>query len=337
MEKKSFDSGLLERYFLDDCSASEAYIVEQWLAGGDKSEDELACLNAIFDRIDKSNDPLADRAFEKCASVLKLGQEDAPRFKGGLWLPVVAVVAMAAAFVLGVFTRPAEKAPEPVQFNEIYARRGCTETVTLPDGSSIILKSGSSLIYPSEFSGGTREVYLSGECYASIAKNPGRPFIMSTGMMKVRVTGTEFNIKSFPEDSEAEVALVEGSVQLEGRSNASTPLQSISLAPGNVVKVDRKNGETRISEFNISNYGNSEDRAGAFVFLDRRFCDIVSELSRRLDVNIVISDSSLGEKRFYSSFINGESLNEMLATFNADGSMLIKEEAGTIRISKNRI
>lgn len=332
--KTTMEPQLLERYFLGSCSSTDAYKVEEWLASSEKSEEDSALLGAIFDRIDKSNDALADKAYEKCASTLNLDKAGKNRLPGGPLLPVITMLAIAASFVLGLFLHEEESSETPVEFTEIYAKRGSSERITLPDGSIIVLKSGSSLIYPSEFRGETRKVFLSGECYASIAKNPECPFIMSTGMMNVRVTGTEFNIKSFPEDSEAEVALVEGSVQLEGRSGSSTPLQSISLTPGNVVKVDRKNGETRISEFNINNYGAEDERGNAFVFLDRRFCDIASELSRRLDVNIVIYDKVLGDKRFYSSFVNGESLEEMLATFNADGSMIIREDAGTIRITK---
>lgn len=335
--KTTMDPKLLERYFLGSCASSDAYKVEEWLASSEKSEEDTALLSAIFDRIDKSNDALADKAYEKCASTLNLERAEKNRLPAGPLLPVITILAMAASFVFGLFLHREEPAGTPVEFTEIYAKRGSSEKVILPDGSTIVLKSGSSLIYPSEFRGDTRNVFLSGECYASVAKNPECPFIMSTGMMNVKVTGTEFNIKSFPEDSEAEVALVEGSVQLEGRSGSPTPLQSISLTPGNVVKVDRKNGETRISEFNINNYGPEEERGEAFVFLDRRFCDIVSELSRRLDVNIVIYDKTLGDKRFYSSFVNGESLEEMLATFNADGSMTIREDAGTIRITKRGI
>lgn len=332
-------SKLLEKYFLDNCSPDEAYAVEQWLSSADKQEEDLAGMNVLFDRIDKRNDALADEAFAKCAERLNLQSRTAGRRrKFSTWLNVSLVFAVfAAALFIGYWVRPVAEEPSAVEFREVFARRGSSEKVVLPDGSVVILKSGSSLIYPSEFRGGTREVYLSGECYASIAKNPECPFIMSTGVMNVRVTGTEFNIKAFPEDSEAEVALVEGSVQLEGRSGSQTPLQTISLTPGNVVKVDRKNGETRISEFNATNYSEEAAKEEAFVFLDRRFCDIVSELGRRLDVNIIITDATLADRRFYSSFVNGETLDDMLSTFNADRSMNISRENGTIKISRNRI
>ena len=331
MKPSSIDPHLLERYFLDACSVAEAFEVEQWLASGEKEDADIELLCDIFDRIDIRNDAMADKAFERCADVLNIG---AVRQGRSPLLTVLAVVAMAACFFLGVLLHRKEALVAPLHFTEVYAQRGSSEKVTLPDGSTIHLKSGSSLIYPSEFVGDTREVFLSGECYASIAKDRERPFIMTTRMMNVRVTGTEFNIKSFPEDSEAEVALVEGNVQLEGRRGGDTPLQSIQLAPGNVVKVDRNNGETRISEFNVNSYVSQQEGGDVFVFLDRRLCDIVSELSRRFDVSIVLHDKSLGEKRFYSSFVNGESLDQMLATFNADGSMVIREDAGVIRISK---
>ena len=326
---------ILERYFLGKSSFEESLQVEQWLSSPDKSEEELDAINAIFDRIYKVNDDYADKGYRKCAERLNLDVAPSSKLTSGGVFPILAVLALAASFFLGVFLHTGREKKQPdIEFTEVYARRGGSETVKLPDGSFILLKSGSSLIYPSSFEGDCRKVFLSGECYASIAKDPSRPFIMSTGMMDVRVTGTEFNIKIFPEDSEAEVALVEGSVQLEGRSGSSTPLQSIKLAPGNVVKVDRKSGETRISEFCVDNYSKQEDKADAFIFLDRRFCDIVSELSRRLDVNIVIADASLRERRYYSSFVNGETLDEMLSTFNADHSMTIRREGGTIRITK---
>ncbi|MBR0247194.1 MAG: FecR domain-containing protein [Bacteroidales bacterium] len=322
---------LLERYFLGSCSLQESFAVEQWLSAPGKGEEELEAMNAIFDKIYKVNDDMADAAFRRCAQRLSLDAGNRPR---NILLPVLAVMALAASLIVAFFLPPKAEAPAPVELTEIYAHRGSTEKVILPDGSELLLKSGSSLIYPTTFTGKERKVFLRGECYASIAKDTDHPFILSTGVMDVHVTGTEFNIKAFPEDTELEVALVDGSVLLEGRSGEGAPLQSIRLTPGSVVKVDRSSGETRISEFNVANYTQQEDKADAFIFLDRRFRDIAGELSRRLDVDIVIADSTLRDRRFYSSFVNGESLEEMLSTFNADNSMTIHHEAGIIRITQ---
>ena len=85
---------------------------------------------------------------------------------------------------------------------------GNTLRVVLPDGSEVVINSGSKLIYPDRFGPDRRQVFLAGEGYATIAKDPGRPFVMSAGEVDVRVLGTKFNLKSYAEDSEVEVTLV---------------------------------------------------------------------------------------------------------------------------------
>lgn len=334
MEINNLITDKLERYCLGTCTSKEAFEVEEWMASIDKKEEDMAAINALFERIEESNDSMADKAFNKCSAALNIGPKKSHR---RLYSWIYAACAIGVGFVLGLAMHPSQETKADVTYKEVYAQRGSSQKVTLPDGSVILLKSGSRLIYPTEFSKDGRHVYLSGECYASVIKNPDWPLIMSTGLMNVRVTGTEFNIKSFPEDSEAEVVLLDGSVQLEGNSESPISLSSIVLTPGNVVKVDRKNGKAQISRFDTSIYDKPEDNSKNFVFLDRKFCDIVSELSRALDVNIVLDDKALGEKRFYASFINGEDLMEMLSTFNADESMVIKKDGETIMISKPRI
>lgn len=333
-ESITITQDLLEQFFLGNCSPEESFAVEQWLSAPGKTEEEMEAMNAIFDKIYKVNDDLADEGYRRCAQRLNLDMPRPVEMPRGVLIPVLAVAVLAASLVIGIFLHGNPAIPVPVEFTEVYAQRGSSEKLSLPDGSEILLKAGSSLIYPTVFTGAERKVFLSGECYASIAKDTAHPFILSTGSMDVHVTGTEFNIKAFPEDTETEVALVEGGVLLEGRSGEGKPLQSIRLTPGNVLKVDRLSGETHISEFNVNNYTQQEDKADAFIFLDRRFKDIALELSRRLDVDIVIADAALKERRFYSSFVNGESLDEILSTFNADNSMTIHREAGTIRITQ---
>ena len=68
--------------------------------------------------------------------------------------------------------------------------------------------------------------------------------------------------------------------------------------------------------------------------MDKRFDEIVAYLEKRFDVKINIFDKSLTEKRFIASFVNGESLEQMLASFNADGAMRIRREGRIINITK---
>ena len=325
---------ILESYFLGTCSEHENVLVEEWLASKEQGDEDLALMNVIFDGIDVRDDIVADSAFEKCVETLNISHplKNSTPVRNKRWRSVLYVAALALVFiVLSVFWK--YRLSAGVDLQEVYVQRGESQTVQLPDGSSMILKSGTKLIYPAEFKGGTRKVFLSGECYASIASDHEHPFILSTGTVRVLVTGTEFNIKSFPEDSETEVALVEGSVILDGESGSALLARSVTLSPGKVIKLDCNSGETRINEFNADHYVDVGKKEDAFIFINQRFSDIVRELSRRKNVDIILLDKSLGERRFYSSFINGESVMEILESFNADESMEITVNEDIINIT----
>lgn len=73
---------------------------------------------------------------------------------------------------------------------------------------------------------------------------------------------------------------------------------------------------------------------GRALLLDKRFDEIVAYLEKRFDVKINVADRALAERRFIASFVNGESLDEMLASFNADEAMRIRREGRIVNITK---
>ncbi|MBD1393378.1 FecR family protein [Mucilaginibacter glaciei] len=86
--------------------------------------------------------------------------------------------------------------------------------ITLSDGSVVTLNSETTLKYPLSFTGKTREVYLNGEAYFDVAKDHKHPFIVHTGQMRVKVLGTAFNIKSYPNDVTSETTLIRGAIEV---------------------------------------------------------------------------------------------------------------------------
>lgn len=73
-----------------------------------------------------------------------------------------------------------------------------------------------------------REVYLIGEGYFEVQKNPEKPFIVHADDINVKVLGTVFNVRSYPEDSEIEVSLIKGRVNV---FSASEIRDNVILAP----------------------------------------------------------------------------------------------------------
>jgi ferric-dicitrate binding protein FerR (iron transport regulator) len=72
------------------------------------------------------------------------------------------------------------------------------------------LNADSKLHYNNDFSGATREVTLEGEAFFDVVKQTGRPFIVHTSGIDIRVLGTAFNVKSYPEDDSVETTSLQG-------------------------------------------------------------------------------------------------------------------------------
>jgi len=99
------------------------------------------------------------------------------------------------------------------KFNQLVIPYGKRSKLFLSDGTKVILNSGSRIIYPVNFPGGKREVYLEGEAYLKVAHNPKSPFYVKTNEMALKVLGTEFNVNTYKEDDNSSVVLVNGCVE----------------------------------------------------------------------------------------------------------------------------
>ncbi|HSC37453.1 MAG TPA: FecR domain-containing protein [Chitinophagaceae bacterium] len=93
-------------------------------------------------------------------------------------------------------------------------RLGRTLSLKLEDGSSILLKPGASLHYPTHFQPDKREVWLEGEAFFVVSKNPDRPFFVYHKNLVTHVLGTSFNVRADPSEKLVEVSVVTGRVQV---------------------------------------------------------------------------------------------------------------------------
>ena len=89
----------------------------------------------------------------------------------------------------------ATRQPE-VEWFEKQVPYGEIASLALPDGTHLHLNSGSRITYPSAFTGKERRIFVDGEIFADVAKDPHKPFIIRSGDVGIRVLGTKFNFKS---------------------------------------------------------------------------------------------------------------------------------------------
>lgn len=119
----------------------------------------------------------------------------------------------------------------------LVARSGNeVKVINLSDGSKVWLNKNSELHYPKIFKGGIRKVGLIGEAYFEVGANKDFPFIVSSNGLKVTAVGTAFNFNTRISNEIEEVALLEGSVYVQGNKNEG----EIMIVPYQKVILDKK-------------------------------------------------------------------------------------------------
>ena len=87
-------------------------------------------------------------------------------------------------------------------------------SLTFSDGTKIWVNSGSKVIYPVSFEKKKREIYVEGEVYLDVTHDTSWPFVVRTQQVDVKVLGTSFNVSAYKDDSNMQVTLVEGKVEV---------------------------------------------------------------------------------------------------------------------------
>ena len=111
------------------------------------------------------------------------------------------------------------------------------QIITLSDGSSVLLQPNSKLSYPKIFTGNERKVYLSGEGFFEISKNPKKPFYVYANEIVTKVVGTSFRVKAYSDQPDVEVLVRTGKVKV--RSNdlvAKSDQQEVILLPNQALR-----------------------------------------------------------------------------------------------------
>ena len=144
------------------------------------------------------------------------------------------------------------------------------QIITLSDGSSVLLQPNSKLSYPKIFTGNERKVYLSGEGFFEISKNPQKPFLVYANEIITKVVGTSFRVKAYSDQPNVEVLVRTGKVKVSSNELIGNQNQEIVLLPNEALRFLRKdltfNKITNITEDKtlVSSVGNIEQLSFEF-------------------------------------------------------------------------
>ena len=104
-------------------------------------------------------------------------------------------------------------------FFEKENKEDLPQQIWLEEGSVVLLFPKSKLRYPKKFSAQLREVYLDGQAFFKITKNPKRPFWVYTDYISTQVLGTSFVVKAFNDSKSVKVEVTSGKVSVYRRED----------------------------------------------------------------------------------------------------------------------
>jgi len=196
-----------------------------------------------------------------------------------------------------------QQEPAPVQVALLKIQSTTTTLMdTLPDGSVITLNKNSMVEYPEVFTDSVRAIKMEGEVFFNVAKNPDKPFIISTLTGDIKVLGTSFNVKN--RKGSTEVIVETGIVEV------SYNQQKVELSAGKQVKVN--SGDSVLQAENTPGTLYKYFRNRQFICDNTPLSELAVILNEAYSVNIVIEKQSIKNLRLTTTF-SDESLENILA------------------------
>ena len=173
-----------------------------------------------------------------------------------------------------------KKAEKEIQLCKLIVPAGRRSSLELADGTKIWVNSSSTVIYPNLFTGDKREIYVEGEAYLEVAHDSERPFYVKTQTMNVRVLGTRFNVCAYQEDSQQQVVLVSGKVEVETNDQ-----QNQILTPNELFDYDKQQSKVSVTKVDTNDYISWKE--GYYQFSRQELSVLFKRLSRYYAVPIV--------------------------------------------------
>lgn len=221
--------------------------------------------------------------------------------------------------------RPSESTYVPV-YCQIEVPKGASSRLLLPDSTLVCLNGGTVLKYDASLpTQPERSIYLTGEAYFEVAKNPHKPFIVHTDGVDVRVTGTIFNVSSYVDEEDIEVSLVEGEVHVY---TPSDPKHEVVLMPNEQAIYHKASRELLIKQ--IDTHTQISWVTGRLVFLNEPLSHVFQIISKRYGVEIVTDSPQLSSQSFSGSINANLTLEEILSLIDVDHKYTWKRIGKTI-------
>lgn len=206
--------------------------------------------------------------------------------------------------------------------NRLSVPYGRRSSLILSDGTKVWINSGTVLQFPQTFEKDKRILYVNGEIYLEVAKNPQWPFYVKTKQMEVQVLGTSFGITAYDDEKSQSVVLKDGSVFIKNnQGNGKT------IKPNQCLVVEKE--EMTVKEVDVHNYISWIN--GVLQFHEKSLQMILNSLSRyyrvRFDCPIEI-----GQIKCSGNLVLFDDIDQVLRTLQQTLSISCSYQGEVIKI-----
>lgn len=339
MDPSSPDWDTLARYVAGEGTAAERALVARSL----EERPERARLVDVLAQVGRADEPAAPTAAEvevALATVRSRAKDDAladtatprvsmvaldsyrRRWRVARFAAAAAVLVVAGASLLWrAESKGAASSVTPVTF---ATAAGAIDSLTLSDGSRVLLGPGSHLALGAHFGQAAREMTLTGEARFTVVHDAARPFVIHTIAATVRDIGTVFSVHSDAADG-ARVVVTEGSVDVQASSGAAHQ----TLAAGDVAVIDRAGGiEVKRAAAGADDLAWTQ---GRLVFRDASVAQVTADLKRWYGVDVQV-DSVFAKRPVTANFDRGLSAADVTKIVAATIGGAVRNDAGVLHI-----
>lgn len=223
-----------------------------------------------------------------------------------------------------------ESPAEPEQIS-IEVPRGGEFKIVLEDSTEVWLNCESTLRYPELFAENERRVQVTGEAYFKVRKDPSRPFYVESEGQVVRVYGTSFNIKAYPDEELTYTTLETGTISLRKATGEGGEL---FLSPGHQAMLDHESLAVDMKVVNPSMIASW--RNGRFVFEEQPLKAIMHDLSRWYDFTYEFEDEALRNVVFLGSIPRYADFKTAISIIEKSGGLTFRIEGSHVTIAHKK-
>lgn len=242
----------------------------------------------------------------------------------------VAAIVLVSVFVWKLTT----SSDEAISLTTIDAPKGARTSITLPDSSRVWLNAESRITFDQKFGIGNRDLTLEGEAYFDVKKGEV-PFQVHTASYDVRVLGTAFNVKVYPDDDMTSTTLIHGSLKVS-RTDAKGNQEEVLLHPNERI-VLKGTASDRLSnpivhEKNIDALAEADWKNGWLSVRGESLAQLAKKIERLYNVTIEFKDENMKSYR-YSGRIQEFSLEQVLHALALTSPVRFEIREKVVRLS----